>query len=63
MRNTIKYFLFILLFLVTAAGCWTLARYVEYKFNFEYKVRDTICETVKHEYLNDPKYCNESKQP
>lgn len=39
-----------------AYGCYTLTRYLNFKFSYEKKVEEKICEMVKPEHLIKP--CN-----
>jgi len=36
---------------------WYFGRQINYNWSYKDMVQETICETVKHEHLVDPKVC------
>jgi len=36
---------------------WQVGREINYNWSYKDMVQETICETVKHEHLVDPKVC------
>ena len=60
-KETIKlagfYAVGLIVCIVVGYYSWQLARTINYNFSYSDLVTETICETVKHEHLQNPKVC------
>lgn len=58
MKDILKYAVFMSFAVVATLGfmygMWNLSRYMNYSMSYEDMVRDTVCELVKPEYLQQP---------